>query len=539
MSTKSFKLSSMERIFGAVFLLILFIVLSNYILLFMTGNNVVQNLEHVVISSLNESFNENKKLSSEYKVLTLKKNQSEDWTIYQGNNISLDYLAENKNGKILIKKRTSVDSKNFSVSIENVGSYFSRGNEILTDIPYNETPEIFFVAEQEDLFPIIGYHNVFTNEDDIVDPLIDMREIDFINQVHFLNETLNCRWIGLTEVTEKYILPRKKLPRNTCVMTFDDGRENNYTTVLPILKRENVIASFFIIAGRSDQKQYMNKWEVSSLYRAGNEIGSHTFTGGSLIDTSWYKEGPFTQEVLWDQLYGSKQYLNSMGYNVKMFAYPLGDYNENVISTIKESGYIAARESKKNNSWRDPRALSTSMDPEFIWHLNYYEPVVMFDEQLERDLSYKKWWQFEEGVQISPIASDSIKILSETKPTDNSFGVILMRGVGDSITNSFILENDGQYVLDILGTNLEFSTNNFTAYIDDRPVSVEKDFSQDCNIVNFDTYCHYILKSQLSKGEHFLKVINTGGTLGLDRFRVSKEVKSQKDYTIRVEIEKI
>ena len=62
------------------------------------------------------------------------------------------------------------------------------------------------------------------------------------------------------------------------VLTFDDGYDNHYTNVLPILEKNKATATFFIVSGFLGRAGYMTAPQVQQLKLAGMEVGGHTIT---------------------------------------------------------------------------------------------------------------------------------------------------------------------------------------------------------------------------------------------------------------------
>ena len=532
MNDNKLRIKAVEVIFGVLIFIITAIVTGKYLSIYLTGKDLAFNMTELLVKYVNNSYSENKKVGTTYRDYTLKLDKSGSWSLFSNGIVANELRVVESVGKIKII-RSELVGKTLNLRIDSVTDYFSRNGEILTDIPYFSGVQEFFVPEQEDLFPIIGYHNVFTNEDDMTDPYIDMRKDDFEEQLRLLSERMGCRWFTLAEVTQNYLLTSKKIPRNTCVLTFDDGRSNNYQVVLPILNQFNAKATFFVIAGRFGQRSYMNIWQISKLFQSGNEIESHSLTGGSLVDTSWYR-GNFTPETLWEQVGSSINLLNGYGFDTKLFAYPLGDYSDSVVSAVKKAGYISARATNKANTWRTPRALATSLDDEFIWHLNYYEPELKYDYEILSDISYDGWWQFEEGLEVLHDPNKNITTQSQDIPTTNSYGVISLEDPSDTVANSFILGNDGFYQIDIFASSRDGS-GNFEVLVDDLVYRVVLDNSQQCLATSKGSYCHYIVSSSLKGGRHILSVISLSGNTKLDRFRINRIVLSKTEYSVRIE----
>lgn len=58
----------------------------------------------------------------------------------------------------------------------------------------------------------------------------------------------------------------------TIVMTFDDGYLDNYTNVLPLLKKYNATATFFVVHSKIGHYRYMTHDQIQSLIDNGMEV---------------------------------------------------------------------------------------------------------------------------------------------------------------------------------------------------------------------------------------------------------------------------
>lgn len=129
------------------------------------------------------------------------------------------------------------------------------------------------------------------------------------------------------------VLNRKPPPDTRWViLTFDDGEMNNYEQALPILKKFNFPAYFFIIAKRVGRPGYMGWDELRALRDAGMVIGSHGFSHEiltNLLDTQ-----------IEEELSASKKFLErNLNVMVDTFSIPRGFCNDNVIRMAYEAGY--------------------------------------------------------------------------------------------------------------------------------------------------------------------------------------------------------
>ena len=116
-------------------------------------------------------------------------------------------------------------------------------------------------------------------------------------------------------------------------MSFDDGYKNNHSDALPLLKRYNANASFYIVDRDIGKGIYMNRAQLLDLAGIGMELGSHTINHAplALIDPKY---------LPWEVGTAKKRLEEKLiDYKVKGMAYPNGGYNEKVIAALKEYDY--------------------------------------------------------------------------------------------------------------------------------------------------------------------------------------------------------
>lgn len=126
------------------------------------------------------------------------------------------------------------------------------------------------------------------------------------------------------------------LPEKAAVLTFDDGYENHYTNVFPLLKKLNQKAVFFVIIDRIGTPGFMTWDQIKEMKDAGMEIGSHA-KGDVDLRFVTEKEG-------FNQIGDSKKILEEkLGSNIYSFAYPSGHYSSWLFKVLSRSGYAFAR----------------------------------------------------------------------------------------------------------------------------------------------------------------------------------------------------
>ncbi|MBI3495560.1 polysaccharide deacetylase family protein [Candidatus Berkelbacteria bacterium] len=126
---------------------------------------------------------------------------------------------------------------------------------------------------------------------------------------------------------------RQHLPAKSVLLTFDDGYEDFYTTVFPILKELNLKATLFVVPGFVGEAdgRYVSWPQVVAIDNSGLvTIASHTIHH---VDV--------TRSHLADQeITLSKQMLEKkIGHEVTTFAYPYGMANEITAHFVEQAGY--------------------------------------------------------------------------------------------------------------------------------------------------------------------------------------------------------
>ena len=133
-------------------------------------------------------------------------------------------------------------------------------------------------------------------------------------------------------------------------LTFDDGREEQYSGFYPILDEYDLKATFYVVTQRINWKGVMGWDELKTLYKDGNEIGSHTHTHPHLTTLS-NGELDFEFKRSHDML---------RPFNCSTLAYPYGEYDERVVERARK--YFIAARGYYNPNMRS-KGLGLNLDP--------------------------------------------------------------------------------------------------------------------------------------------------------------------------------
>lgn len=111
-------------------------------------------------------------------------------------------------------------------------------------------------------------------------------------------------------------------------VTFDDGWETTYTVAAPILTRDGIRSTQYLVSDLLDNPAYLSLDQVKALQDHGQQIACHSVSHPDLTKTS-IKE-------LDSQLRGCQQFFNQKHFGTTQdFAAPYGHTNPTVISGIK------------------------------------------------------------------------------------------------------------------------------------------------------------------------------------------------------------
>lgn len=120
------------------------------------------------------------------------------------------------------------------------------------------------------------------------------------------------------------------------VLTFDDGYEDFYYYVLPVLQKYNVKATLYVINNYIGRRGFLNEQQLRTIVDSGLvEIGSHTLTHAQLKGLNLDRA---TAEIIDSK----KQLETRLGIHIATFAYPSGSFDQQAIDLVKKAGYTVA-----------------------------------------------------------------------------------------------------------------------------------------------------------------------------------------------------
>jgi peptidoglycan/xylan/chitin deacetylase (PgdA/CDA1 family) len=186
--------------------------------------------------------------------------------------------------------------------------------------------------------PILMYHQVLDRQPALAKFNLHVLATDLEKQLQFLRDH------GFETIVFEDLLT-KRIPQKPIILTFDDGYENNYRFLFPLLKKYKTKAVIYILADRKHKTNFWDKplgeaehtllkpAQILEMQKSGLvEFGSHSFNHSRLTLLK-----KIEQER---QIAGSKKVLEAfLKKSVFSFAYPYGVFDEEIKKMTRAAGY--------------------------------------------------------------------------------------------------------------------------------------------------------------------------------------------------------
>lgn len=140
-----------------------------------------------------------------------------------------------------------------------------------------------------------------------------------------------------------------QVPAKWVSLTVDDGFEDCYTDVLPILLDLGVTSTLFITTSRVATPGFVTRAQLRELATYGFELGAHS-----------HNHVPLTaippSEAYVEVLRSKEDLENIVGKSISCFCYPFGDYNKEVEGYVRNLGFACCCTERAGS-------ISSSTDP--------------------------------------------------------------------------------------------------------------------------------------------------------------------------------
>lgn len=229
--------------------------------------------------------------------------------------------------------------------------------KIIKSIIYFLINRFLFFRSYSNKAAILMYHSVGEN-----DLFFNVQLKNFIKQMDYLKKN-KFNVVNLDQLIE-WIEKKQKIPKKTVVLTFDDGYQDNYFNVLPILKKYNFSATIFLAVNLIGQKigdsekivlDMLNWLQIKEMHQLGLiDFQPHSMNHPELSHLNLEEA---KKEINRSKI-SIQEKLNK---KCNFFAYPRGNFNEETVSILKELNFSVGLTingglvSKKNNLFKLPR----------------------------------------------------------------------------------------------------------------------------------------------------------------------------------------
>lgn len=196
-------------------------------------------------------------------------------------------------------------------------------------------------AGKQEKVPVLQYYYLTKDNDKNQNPVLKDKATAvsvgmFEKQMKYLADN---QYHTLTlEEFNQFIRNKKKLPKKSVLITFDNSSKSNYVYAYPILKKYKMHAASFAVTSRITNKEEQfdpKAFQMLSMNEMDKmkdvfEFGSHTHTLHKFKNGSaaLLAEG---NQVVKNDILKSKDFLKS-----NYISYPFGQYNKDTLQILKD-----------------------------------------------------------------------------------------------------------------------------------------------------------------------------------------------------------
>jgi len=186
---------------------------------------------------------------------------------------------------------------------------------------------------------VLCYHIVESPQD----PRMEISRETFQQHMRYLALT-GYNVIPLRDAYEYATGKRASIPKNSVVVTIDDGWRSTYTEVFPEMQKRNFPFTVFIYPQIIGHTALALSWkQVREMADAGVDIQSHSLSH-PFLTRARHQTLSDDEYYTWveKELIQSKKILEKeTGRTVSFLAYPYGDYNTALTRLVSRAGYDA------------------------------------------------------------------------------------------------------------------------------------------------------------------------------------------------------
>jgi len=154
----------------------------------------------------------------------------------------------------------------------------------------------------------------------------------FEQHLQYLEDN-NFNVLSLSEMVQD--LKNNSIPKKCVSLTADDAYVSIYKNAYPLLKKYTIPLSVFVSTDSIDKNyKAMMSWKnMKEMQGQGVEFYNHSVTHPYLI-------GMPTEERSFEIIHAQERLKEELGVNEKMFAYPYGEEDIELLENIEKLGYV-------------------------------------------------------------------------------------------------------------------------------------------------------------------------------------------------------
>jgi peptidoglycan/xylan/chitin deacetylase (PgdA/CDA1 family) len=187
------------------------------------------------------------------------------------------------------------------------------------------------------LVPVLVYHHIA----DEVRGRVVVSPRAFDEQMRYL-KARGFRVVTLSALVE-FLVRGRQLPRGAVVLTFDDGYRSFLDHAYPVLKELGFTATLFVYTDYVGTGRQSMGWpDLERLAGEGFDVQAHSKTHGDLRRRRPESDAEYARRM--ESELGEPQALfeRHLGRRTRLFAYPYGLHDDELVARVREYGYEAA-----------------------------------------------------------------------------------------------------------------------------------------------------------------------------------------------------
>jgi len=201
-------------------------------------------------------------------------------------------------------------------------------------VPLQPIDPIGVRADRVQTVPILCYHRFGA-----AGGKMSMSPANFSQQLDWLDRN-GYRVIRLAQL-QGFLAGKQPLPQKSVVITIDDGYESVHRYALPALRAHNFPATLFVYTDFIGAGNALSWAQLQDLSRSGLiDVQAHSKTHRNLIERNPGESDAAYRQALEAEAKVPRELIERrLQTPVKLFAYPFGDANEQVLDVLSRQQY--------------------------------------------------------------------------------------------------------------------------------------------------------------------------------------------------------